>query len=593
MTGTFLDVDAPDTAWRASSEDPIPVLLGRYAKTAFAYRFLTGRPLDGHARTDATFWHAGTQAFTVSGHTAAYNYWPGWKRGLLMTRLPAFGLLPWTAVAAGTDYLGLRDPWWLDTWAPGVAWTPILGYGALAGVRYVQNYAHERNYLKPIRQAAWAVLRTRDGIYVDIPRGMVRGADVTATGRIGLPPNQVHEGDRDRLLDVVRERLGHEALDARWNMEGAKPYMELWTPPQPPTLVGWHTMLQYASTTRPFLGMAAAGPVFWDLGDDSPHIGIGGGSGSGKSELMAWIVAQFMNGGAGTVVLDPKYVSHGWLARIPETLYCREAQMIHDTVVWLDMELRRRGGEAARCADAGEPEPTFDRIVVVLEERNSLQTVIRDHWLATRPTGAPMRAPALAALDRLASMGRSFGINVVLAAQEVTKADIGSRNNFGAFALAGRLPVGAWRLVGGTAMKKPAISSKPGRFGYVVAGTATVFQAAYPDLKMESERLIAFATGGDRLLDVRVMMQRHDVPTFPSWDAAASAQDSTEEYVTLRDFSELEEVPYTLSALRLHSQRDGRNFPDEMGTGEKGAKLYRLDDLYEWLALKRGDDPDA
>jgi hypothetical protein len=224
--------------------------------------------------------------------------------------------------------------------------------------------------------------------------------------------------------------------------------------------------------------------------------------------------------------------------------------------------------------------------VVVLEERNSLQTVIREHWIATRPKGAPMRAPALAALDRLASMGRSFHINVVLAAQEVTKADIGSRNNFGAFALAGRLPQAAWRLVGGSGMRKPAMKSTPGRFGYVIAGEATVFQAAFPDLKRQSEQMIAFATSGNPLLDVRVMMQQHEGVPFPRWEPAASPEDDTEEYVTLRDFAALEEVPYSLAALRLHAQRDGREFPDSQGTGENNAKLYRLTDMFEWLATR-------
>lgn len=585
MTGTMFDVNAPDTAWRGGSEAPIPLFFGRWSWTAGTYRFISCREMDGHARTDAGFLRPATGPMGWK-HAYPQDYWPHWKRGVLITRVPPLlGL--YAGVVALTEKADLLDPWWMDPVGPTLASLPLLGVWAYKGVRLAQNYQHERNYLKPIRQAAWAVLRTRDGIYVDIPRGMAGGHDLLATGRVGLPSQHaLDDRDRERLLDAVRERLGHEALDARWNMEGAHPHMELWTPPQPPALVGWDTMLEYADSVRPYLGHSATGPVYWDLGDDSPHVGVGGGSGSGKSELMAWIVAQFMSGGAGTVVLDPKYTSHGWLARVPEVLYCREPQMIHDTVLWLDAELRRRGAEAARAADAGDPEPEFARIVVVLEERNSLQTVIREHWVATRPKGAPMRAPALAALDRLASMGRSFGINVVLAAQEVTKADIGSRNNFGAFVLAGRLPVGAWRLVGGTGMKKPAMSSKPGRFGYVVAGQAEVFQGAYPNLKQESERLIAFATAGEPLLDVRVMMQQHETPAFPRWEPAASPEDDTEEYMTLRDFSDLEEVPYTLSALRLHAQREGRAFPDQQGTGEKGAKLYRLDDLMEWLANK-------
>lgn len=590
MTGSFLDVDAPNTAWRSGSEDPIPVLLGRYSQTAFAYRFLTCRPLDGVARTDATFLHPGTKAFTRSGRTAPHNFWPGWKRGLLLTRVPPFILLPYTGIVTATEYGDVVDPWWLDPIGPIAAWAPLLTYGAVKGVRYARNRKHDRDVLRPIRQATWAILRTRDGVIVDIPRGLVRGRDPLATGRIGLPTSHaLHENDRDNLLTAVRERLGHEALDARWNMEGAHPFMELWTPPQPPKVITWDMMMAHWDARSPYLGNSAYGTVSWSLGDDSPHIGIGGGSGSGKSELMAWIVAQFMRGGAGVVVLDPKYTSHAWLARIPETLYCREPQMIHDTVVWLDDELRRRGTESAKAADAGLPAPEFPRIVVVLEERNSLQTVIRDHWLQTRPSGAPMRPPALAALDRLASMGRSFGMNVILAAQEVTKADIGSRNNFGAFALAGRLPVGAWRLVMGVGARKPAMSSKPGRFGYVVAGTAEVFQAAYPNLETHSDRLIEWATQGEPLLDVKVMMQQHEVGPFPRWGPAASPEDQTEEYITLRQFSEMEGVPYTVAALRLHAQRDGRAFPDSQGTGEQNAKLYRLDDLLEWLTNRTED----
>jgi hypothetical protein len=346
-------------------------------------------------------------------------------------------------------------------------------------------------------------------------------------------------------------------------------------------------MLAHADMVSPYLGHSATGPVNWDLGEDSPHIGIGGGSGSGKSELMAWVVAQFMRGGAGTVVLDPKWVSHRWMSHVPEVLYCREAAMIHDTVLWLDAELRRRGAASVQS------EEDFARIVVVLEERNSLQTVLRDYWQAERPRGAPMRSPALAALDRLASMGRSFGINVILAAQEVTKADIGSRNNFGAFALAGRLPVGAWRLVNGPGSKKPAMSTKPGRFGYAKAGEATVFQAAYPDLRQHADRLIQWATEGEPLLDVRTMMQQHEGVPFPRWEPAASPEDDTVELVTLRQFVDQDGVDLTLNAIRLHAQRDGRDFPDHQGVGVQNAKLYRLEDLTEWYARYSEENGDA
>jgi hypothetical protein len=506
-----------------------------------------------------------------------YQYWPGWKRGLLITRLPAFGLLPWTAVAAGTDWLGVSDPWWLDWPAAAAAWLPLAGYGTYKATRFVQNYRYERDYLRPVRNAVIATLRTRDGVFIDIPRGLVRGRDQGATGRIGLPSaHPLHDGDRDNLVAALRERLGHDALDARFNMQGAHPHMELFTPPQPPPVIGWDTMLDHWDAVSPYLGHTATGPVHWDLGEDSPHVGIGGGSGSGKSELLSWIVAQFMRAGCGTVVLDPKYVSHRWLSAIPQVLYCREAAMLHDTILWLDSELRRRGLASVQA------EEDFPRIVVVLEERNSLQTILREHWVATRPKGAPMRSPALAALDRLASQGRAFNINVVLAAQEVTKADIGSRNNFGAFCLAGRLPVGAWRLVMGPGAKKPAMSIKPGRFGYAVAGQSVVFQAAYPNLRAHADRLVAWATSGAPLLDVRELMQQHEMAPFPSYGAVASAEDDTDEWVTLRQFVADDDIALTLSAIRSCRDREGRGFPDHVGTGDNNTKLYRLADLDEW-----------
>lgn len=581
--GTWLDVNAPDTAWHGRTEDPIPVVFGRYSATAAFYRWWTCRPMDGYARTNATFWQPGTRALTRTGRTAPHNYWPGWKRGLLLTRVPPL-LGVWTGVVAVTEWQNISDPWWLDPPAPALGWVPLLGYGGWRGGQYVLNFQHERHYLRPIKHAVIATLRTRDSVKVEIPRGMVRGRDENATGKIFLPvAHSLPDGDRENLLTVVRERLVHEAADARWNMEGTRPHMELFTPPQPPPIIPWESMVQHADPVSPYLGHSAHGPVHWDLGDDSPHLGVGGGSGSGKSELVSAVVAQFMRGGAGVVVLDPKYASHRWLMGVPQVLYCTEPAMLHDTILWLDEELRRRG-RLSQISTAEEP-----RIVVLLEERNSMQTLLREHWFAVRPKGAQMRSPALAALDRLSSQGRSLNINVILAAQSVAQVDIGSRNSYGAFCVAGRMPINAWRLIMGPGAKKPAMSSKPGRFGYVTIGTglATVFQAAFPDLKNQSARLLDFALSGDAPLNIQEMMQQQgDTHPFPSWEPASS-DDITEELVTLREFSERDDVPYTLSALRLHSQRDGRGFPDSQGTGEQGAKLYRLDDLYEWLTEKR------
>lgn len=82
------DVDAPDRNWQGAHEDPIPLLFGRSAWMGFLYRLFSCRSLDGVARTDAGFLRHGTKCFTKTGNTLTFNYWPGWKRGLLITRIP-------------------------------------------------------------------------------------------------------------------------------------------------------------------------------------------------------------------------------------------------------------------------------------------------------------------------------------------------------------------------------------------------------------------------------------------------------------------------------------------------------------------------
>lgn len=545
MIGTWRDVNAPDTAWRAGNEDPIPVLLGRHPVTAFAYRFATGRPLDGHARTDATFLHAGTKARTVSGRTAAYNYWPGWKRGLLMTRLPAFGMLPYTVAVTGNEMLEHYQPmghdgaqdWWMQWDTAAGIWVPLAALAGYKGVRFAQNYRFERQYLGPLRGALITTLRTREGVKLDIPRTLV-GADTPGpTGRVFLPPAFVgSEDERENLIEVCRGRLSASALDGTFNMQGARPSMTLFVPPQPPEMVTWADMMAEWDADSPFLGYSAQGRVKWDLGESSPHIGVVGSTGSGKSELVAWIVAQFLRGGAGVVVLDPKGTSHRWLMDIPQVLYCGTPASLTDTVMSLAAELKRRADINLKS----DRDQDFPRLVVLLEERNTMQDMLRQHWKETAPPGRRAeQAPAIGALAGLGAMGRSLNITLVMVGQETAKNEIGSKSNYGAWAIAGNMGPNHWRTVMGPGGKKPAMSTRPGSFGYVVGGQATVFQGAYPQLDtakevLHSARLTEWATSGDAPYDARELLQQVADAPMPSPDPVA-ADDVTQEYVTLSD----------------------------------------------------------
>jgi hypothetical protein len=267
---------------------------------------------------------------------------------------------------------------------------------------------------------------------------------------------------------------------------------------------------------------------------------------------------------------------------IPEVLYCTEAEQNHSTILWLDEELRRRG-RLSLVSDEQCP-----RIVVVLEERNSMQTLLRDYWRSIKSSSDPMMSPALAALDRLASQGRSLNITVILAAQAVAKVDIGQRNSYGAFALAGRLPESAWKLIQTGGSKKPPISTKPGRFGWVAGDSTTVFQAAFPDLKKHSARIREWALAGEHLLDVKGLMQQLDTPSFPS-SGGGTAPDRTVEQVTLTEFAQENRVAVQL--LRTWSTRY-ETFPKPMGTGAHNANVYDRREITRWYILNReGEAP--
>jgi hypothetical protein len=567
MAGTWLDVDAPDTNWRSSSEDPIPLLFGRWGWTGFLYRYVTCRPLDGHARTDAGFLRPGTKPFTKSGQTPYFNYWPGWKRGLLLTRLPLLlllltGLLLLAGVMFSSELLRSL------ALLPVVGEIVILQWWITEGLSYARRRRFEKDYISPLRGAIIALLKTRDGIKLELERGLIRASSPGPSGVVYLPPKHpMPDGDRENLIELIRGRMGSEAIDGRYNMEGSTPYLELFVPAQPPSFVTWEEMLQHADPGFPFLGLSSSGVVRWDLHMDSPHMVVAGGSGSGKSELIAWIVAQMMRHGAGVIVLDPKYSSHLWLYGKEGVLYCSEPRMIHDTILWLDEELRSRGRGSQRPGWEMPP-----RIVVLVEERNSLQTLLRDHWIEVREPSMARTSPALAALDRLSSQGRSLGIHILLAGQETAERSIGSRANFGAFAVAGRMPANKWKLTG--AARKPAISTRPGRFGYVCGDQVTVFQAAYPDLKHESARLLEYAFSGEVApLDVQaLMMMEHASHTFPSSEPASSL-------VSVSGFIASEGARTWFANQK---QRYPERFPQPVDTGPKGSLLYREEDLQEY-----------
>src|SRR3990172_849495 len=97
-----------------------------------AYRLVSGRSLDGVARTDATYLHPGTRALTETGRASRWAMLPGFKRQAVR-----LATLPVLAVTA-TGYVA----------EPGVS---QIGGSALAGLLAIRGARSARTRLRTRR----------------------------------------------------------------------------------------------------------------------------------------------------------------------------------------------------------------------------------------------------------------------------------------------------------------------------------------------------------------------------------------------------------------------------------------------------------
>ena len=166
------------------------------------------------------------------------------------------------------------------------------------------------------------------------------------------------------------------------------------------------------------VGRGAAGPVFIDLQRDGPHLLVAGTTGSGKSEFLRTLVLALSASHAPSdvtfLLIDFKGGSGlGPLAELPHcvgVLTDLDGHEIDRALVSLRAEVRRREQLLAR-ADVpdlasyrlgGDKPTTLPRLILVVDEFRVLVD----------------EAPAaLSELMRLAAIGRSLGIHLVMATQ--------------------------------------------------------------------------------------------------------------------------------------------------------------------------------
>jgi hypothetical protein len=551
-----------------------PLPLGFNGRWAYLYRWFSGRPLNGHRYTDATGFHYGTMALDVSGRATPYQLLPGYKRFL-------YGRFPAMAVPV------LAAAWMAGHW---LVVSLVLAGVAMIVAPSIRVAIRTRRFrsqvIEPVATAVAEVLNKRNvagagHAWVHVPENYRDDDQVKI--KIDLPLSWIgQDGDKTRLTEVVAARLQVEDLSPSWTLHSEHPYVTFNVPPKPPDMVTFGQAKPDVDKSADSEFVVGYGPrnkvELFSLLLESPHALIAGGSGAGKSELLAFLIGQAMRKGFGVAVLDAKFTSHMWLRRIPGVLYAAEAEELHDTLTWLDAELLKR---ARFVADGGDPN-TLVPLLVVLEEMNGASNRLRAYWNSIKVTGDPQMSPALTALVNLSSMGREMRVHILMAGQSLTAKAVGgpeNRENFGGRMFA-RATAAQWRMLAPQIKPAPLKRGAPGRWHIVVGDTLREFQVPFVDIKKDSgAHVIQWAIGGRPVPDVVAMMvggattERREVPR---------SEAVTPDGISLRQFAD--ERGLNLATVRKWSDR--QDFPVEISTGANRTRLYDRDHLKAYVAAR-------
>ncbi|HEX3961152.1 MAG TPA: hypothetical protein VHZ03_31795 [Trebonia sp.] len=572
---------------------------------ALIWRWFSGHPLDGHHRTDATWFGRGRkQTHQIGRPISRWHYRPRIHRAGIRTSVT------WGAGMAG--YGLLFDPaLTIDSMAgAGALGLSVACWRAVLGIR---NWRHHRTYVAPLHTALAPRLgvpeMTRPHEWLAIPRSFAKtdGAEVIIT----LPKDlSAVEEARKVIKQVAGAKLGIEDPQVRIESVGMAPRAVIKLAAPPPRRLGFEEfrpLMEKASDTAPVLGLGRSGKVVTaDLEAESPHILIQAGSGGGKSELTATILVQRMHRGDVVLILDIKRMSHRWAKGLPNVRYCRSVAEIHQALLELPIELNRRTELADNLADMnGDLPPDVNlgpRIWTVIEEMNMLKPRLDEYWKEIKEKSDPAQSPAIKALNESMFAGRAVMMNDIAVGQSLTSTTFGGphgegRENFAIRCLT-RASKRAYKL------HAPDVNVRKtthlGRWQVIVGDSAKETQAGY--LTNEEKRKYALSGIVTPFPDLTVGAAGWTQPvgslTAPQVEVLSDSLEEQpvsltgapegpslhvvggQELTGLREAVENGIVPISLAALRWARANDPE-FPE--AKGKRGQEmLYPAEDLIRW-----------
>lgn len=592
-------------------------------------RYVSGRPMDGKLRTDAShhWFRKGTKVFTPDGVVSPWWLRPGWQRSAWRLGVPS--------VAGAT--------WWGHEHHPVATYATLgltVGTGAVVGGRRAARAYRERTvrreYVVPLAATLAPVLKQPDdrplSQWLHIPAEMVgvkqrgvldavavpswvrvpvpaveaweatkrlaaksakwwhqmRKAEVQSTnsGWIRYPYSLLVSPDLKKVVnETIAGKLGGDDWVIQWHAKGSDPFISIAPKPLPPEKVLFADVLSYfekALPAAPLLGLSATGPVSLNLDTDAPHVAISCGPGAGKSIFIRAIIAHLLHHGVQVIVLDVKQTSQRWCKDLPGVRYCRTGEEMSEALLDVGEECGRRSGILDSVPGDSEDVPDVGpRIAVIFEEQNVGVQEISTYWAGIRTSKDPKRPPAFGAMDRILATGREMKVHMISVAQLFTVLAAGgnpmARGIYGPRVLA-RADRNAWLMLAPDAAPFPKQSKRRGRMHLYFDGDLTEFQVPLLSVKQARD----WATSG---APVTVPVTWGGVSGLPRQSVTGPSVTGPRLY-SLAEAAEDREavVPLSYDALRQRKARSSTPFPKGTMVGKR--EKWTAEQLTDWLGAE-------
>ncbi|MDX3587629.1 hypothetical protein [Streptomyces europaeiscabiei] len=227
---------------------------------------------------------------------------------------------------------------------------------------------------------------------------------------------------------------------------------------------GLRAQLEALPASAALIGISTDGTAIAVDVDNAPHIlvctgtGTGTGTGGGSTTILRTLTAQFLYQGAHALLLDATRISHLWSKELPTVTHRGNVAGIHDALVGLATELKRRTNLDGDLDDV-------PRLMVVFDRADDTLRHLARYWETFRQEGDPEKSPAITALEEVLYEGRQARIHVLYNGRASGGGLTPSAREQFATVVLSRVSAGTWQRLA------PKHTAHPGRVHVVQDGT--------------------------------------------------------------------------------------------------------------------------